>query len=54
MAWWNSNNNQPAQPVNGALNLGLANGQQQVPQMGANYAQQGYQNPFNASITLKG
>jgi len=46
MAWWNSNNNQPAQPVNGALNLGLANGQQQVPQMGANYAQQGYQNPY--------
>lgn len=50
MAWWNNNNNQAASPVNGALNLGLANGQQQVqaqmPQMGANYAQQGYQNPY--------
>jgi len=43
MAWW-SNNQQPPQNT-GALNLGLANGQQQVPPMGG-YAQQGYQNPY--------
>lgn len=44
MAWWNGNNNQPAQNPN-TLNLGLANGQQQVASTGA-YAQTGYQNPY--------
>ena len=34
MAWWSNNQQQPAQNT-GALNLGLPNGQQQVPQMGA-------------------
>lgn len=43
MAWWN-NNNQPAQNSN-TLNLGLANGQQQVPMTGA-YGQTGYQNQY--------
>ena len=43
MAWW-SNNQQPAQN-NGALNLGLPNGQQQVPQMGTMSAAGGY-NPY--------
>lgn len=43
MAWW-SNNQQPAQNT-GALNLGLPNGQQQVPQMGAMGAMGGY-NPY--------
>ena len=43
MAWW-SNNQQPAQN-NGALNLGLPNGQQQVPQMGTMSAGGGY-NPY--------
>ena len=43
MAWWN-NNNQPAQNSN-TLNLGLANGQQQVPTTGA-YPQAGFQNQY--------
>mgnify|MGYP003115019132 FL=1 len=43
MAWWN-NNNQPAQNSN-TLNLGLANGQQQVPMTGA-YGQAGFQNQY--------
>ncbi len=43
MAWW-SNNQQPAQNP-GALNLGLPNGQQQVPQMGTMSAGGGY-NPY--------
>ena len=34
MAWWSNNNNQQNQQQNGALNLGLPNGQQQVPQQG--------------------
>jgi hypothetical protein len=34
MAWWSNNQQQPAQNT-GALNLGLPNGQQQMPQMGA-------------------
>jgi len=47
MAWWSNNQQQPAQNT-GALNLGLPNGQQQVPQSapyGAFGAQQ-YQNPY--------
>lgn len=43
MAWW-SNNQQPAQN-NGALNLGLPNGQQQVP-AGAAYGAAGGYNPY--------
>ena len=43
MAWW-SNNQQPAQN-NGALNLGLPNGQQQVP-AGAAYGAAGAYNPY--------
>ena len=34
MAWWSNNNNQQNQQQNGALNLGLPNGQQQVAAQG--------------------
>lgn len=47
MAWW-SNNQQPAQN-SGALNLGLPNGQQQVPAgagYGAGYGAAGGYNPY--------
>ena len=44
MAWWSNNQQQPAQNT-GALNLGLPNGQQQVPQMGAMGATGAY-NPY--------
>ena len=44
MAWWSNNQQQPAQNT-GALNLGLPNGQQQVPQMGTMSAAGGY-NPY--------
>ncbi len=43
MAWWQKNQ-QPTQN-NGSLNLGLPNGQQQVPQMGTMSAGGGY-NPY--------
>lgn len=43
MAWW-SNNQQPAQN-SGALNLGLPNGQQQIP-AGAGYGAAGGYNPY--------
>ena len=45
MVWPFSNNNQPAQQQNGALNLGLPSGQQQVHQI-TNGTQNGGYNPY--------
>lgn len=46
MVWPFSNNNQPAQQQNGALNLGLPSGQQQVPYQFTNGTQNGGYNPY--------
>ena len=46
MVWPFSNNNQPAQQQNGALNLGLPSGQQQVPYQITNATQNGGYNPY--------
>jgi len=46
MVWPFSNNQPTAQQPNGALNLGLANGQQQVPAQGQQWGQQGGYNPY--------
>ena len=46
MVWPFSSNNQPAQQQNSALNLGLPNGQQQVPYQITNGTQNGAYNPY--------
>jgi len=46
MVWPFSNNNQPAQQQNAALNLGLPSGQQQVPYQITNGTQNGAYNPY--------